>query len=101
MFPGKTQDAEFATLRIMGSYRQHDSYRHVSKPDLDLLTTDDDPFNRYFGYSNLLCYQLEVDNGIDPQIESEYLAAGKDISPAIVESFNKEIENQKKKFLKP
>jgi hypothetical protein len=100
MMPGKTQDIELATLRIMGSYRQHDSYRHISKSDFDLLIADDDPTNRYFGYFNLLCYQLEVENQIDPETEAAYEAAQEGISPAMVGAFNTELEKQKVKFRK-
>ena len=101
MTPGKTQDVELATLRIMGSHQQHGSYRHVAIADIKELIGDDEPINRFSGHFNLICRQAEIENRIDPDAEAEYRLAAEEVNPTLVKAFDTELEKQKNKFLKP
>ncbi|MFK7820784.1 MAG: M50 family metallopeptidase [Planctomycetaceae bacterium] len=100
MFPGKAKNVELATLRIMGSYQQHDSYRHVAVSDIEELISADEPINRFLGYFNMVCYQAEADNQVDPQVEANYVEAGKDVNQTLVKAYDDELAKHKAKFLK-
>ncbi|WP_299439603.1 M50 family metallopeptidase [uncultured Aquimarina sp.] len=97
--PGKDQEVELAILRILGNYSKDNSYKNISKNDIDILVSDDIPFIHFFGLSSLICYQLEKNKIIETQVLEDYREASKNMSKNIVKAFDKEIEKYKEKIL--
>ena len=99
MLPGKARDVELALLRVMGGFQQHESYRHVAMADIQKLIGADEPINRLLGHFSLVCQQVEANKQIDPQAESDYRAAAKQVSPALAKAYDAELEKYKKTLL--
>jgi len=97
--PGPDQDIEMAILRMPGKYSQENSYSNVSKADLQIMIEDPTPFIKFFGLFNLLCYEIEVEQNINPETQTQYDDFCKTMSKSMVSAFNKEIDNQKIKHL--
>jgi len=95
--PGKDQEVELAILRIMGNYSKDNSYLNICRNDIDILISDDIPFNHFFGLSSLICFQLEKNKIVEAQVLEDYKEASKKMSKKIVVAFDKEIEKYKEK----
>lgn len=89
---GKDQEVELALLRIMGRFSQDNSYRNVREEDIELLRRDEDPYIRFMGLFNLMCFQLEKQGAIEEQLSEEYQLASEGISKNMVKAFDVEIE---------
>ncbi len=94
--PGKDQDVELATLRIIGSYSKNGGYKEVAKSDILELVTDKNDFIKFYGLFNLLCFQNEIEKEIDPTTLEEYRMISKEMSKSLVIAFNKELEKNLK-----
>lgn len=94
--PGKAQQVELATLRIMGQYAQDDSYANVDPADIQILLEDEEPFMRYFGWFNRLYKQIE--QGIEPSPEDwdSFRKTGELLSKSMVTAMEKELEKARK-----
>lgn len=94
--PGKAQQVELATLRIMGQYAQDESYQNVDPTDINILLEDEEPFMRYFGWFNRLYKQIE--QGIEPPSEDwdNFRETGKLLSKSMVTAMEKELEKARK-----
>jgi len=94
--PGKAQQVELATLRIMGQYAQDESYQNVDPADINILLEDEEPFMRYSGWFNKLYQQLEQD--IEPPAEDwdSFRKTGKLLSKSMVTAMEKELEKARK-----
>lgn len=94
--PGKAQQIELATLRIMGQYAQDNSYQNVDPADINILLEDEEPFMRYFGWFNKLYQQLEQD--IEPSSEDwdSFRKTGELLSKSMVTAMEKELEKARK-----
>lgn len=90
--PGKDQDVELATLRIIGSYSKNGGYKEVAKSDILELVTDKNDFIKFYGLFNLLCFQNEIEKEIAPTTLEEYRLLSKEMSKSLVIAFNKELE---------
>jgi Zn-dependent protease len=90
--PGKAQQVELATLRIMGQYAQDDSYQNVDPEDINILIEDEEPLTRYFGWFNKLYQQME--QGIEPDAEDwdSFRKTGELLSKSMVTAMEKELE---------
>ncbi len=94
--PGKAQQVELATLRIMGQYAQDNSYQNVDTADINILLEDEEPFMQYFGWFNKLYQQLE--QGTEPSAEDwdSFRKTGELLSKSMVTAMEKELEKARK-----
>jgi hypothetical protein len=95
MNPGKDREVELAMLKIVAKYSKENSYKNVDKQDINVLTSDEIPFIKFYGLFNLLCYQLEIDGAVDEETSRAYENLSNNISNSVVSAFNKELEKFK------
>ena len=89
--PGIAQEEELAILHLMGSYAQHNSYRHVQPDRIDQLTRSEDDFMRYYGWFNQVAYEHQVIGSIDELSLRRYRNTSRKVSPAMVKVFDQEL----------
>ena len=90
--PGKDQEVELAMLRILGKFAKDNSFKNVSRADIDVMVADDYPSIRFFGLFNLICYQIEHQGAYAPSVMEAYQAASEEMPKAVVKAFDQEIE---------
>lgn len=97
--PGKARNEELALLAVLGSFSNDNSYSNVPLSDIHTMTESDDESIKYFGLFNLLCYQYEIEKGIQADSLYVYNNIATRMDKTLVKVFNKELDRWKQKVL--
>jgi hypothetical protein len=98
MKAGHDQDVELAILHIMCAFAKDDSYKNIDYKRILILANDVEPFIKFFGLFNAICYQIEINKFVVEEVLNDYKIASKFISKNIVAVFDLEIDKHKKKY---
>lgn len=90
--PGKDRDVELAILNISGKFSKDNSYRNIAKKEIETLIADDIPFIHYFGWFNMICWEIDHLGTINKETKAGYDTAAKTVSATLTSLFDKEIE---------
>ncbi|MBK7633373.1 MAG: hypothetical protein IPJ13_03075 [Saprospiraceae bacterium] len=60
LYLGPAQNEEIASLNLLGHFNKDLSYKNVNIQDIQTLMHSDEMMTKYYGYLNLICYELEL-----------------------------------------
>ncbi|MBK8054873.1 MAG: M50 family metallopeptidase [Saprospiraceae bacterium] len=97
--PGPAQNEEIASLHLLGNFNKDLSYKNVNIQDIQTLIHSDEMITKYYGYLNLICYELEMYKKNEHLTVKNYEDLSKSMDKSTVIVFEKIIQEWKKKLL--
>ena len=96
--PGPAQNEEIASLNLLGHFNKDLSYKNVNIQDIETLMHSDEMMTKYYGYLNLICYELELYKKNENQTINDYQNLSESIDTSTVKFYNGIIIDWKKKL---
>lgn len=87
---GKVGEVEMAMLRVLGIYNRDQSYKNISKKDIELMIQDKD-YN-YFGLFSKLNYEYEINGVFDLKTKLAYDEVMQKMPKSVVKMMNSQLK---------
>ncbi len=87
---GKVGEVEMAMLRVLGIYNRDQSYKNISKKDIELMIQDKD-YN-YFGLFSKLNYEYEINGVFDLKTKLAYDEVMRKMPKSVVKMMNSQLK---------